>query len=83
MLDHMRDFGEFLTIKIENMALQHNEQIGDAQLEEQRLKEHKKYAIVAVATGDGIKEAFTELGVDVLIDGGQSMNPSTEDFILR
>ena len=81
VLDHMRDFGEFLTIKIENMALQHNEQIGDAQLEEQRLKEHKKYAIVAVATGDGIKEAFTELGVDVLIDGGQSMNPSTEDFI--
>lgn len=81
VLDHMRKFGEFLTIKIENMALQHNEQIGDSQLEQERLKEHKKYAVVAVATGDGIKEQFTEFGVDVIIDGGQSMNPSTEDFI--
>ena len=81
VLDHMRQFGEFLTIKIENMALQHNEQIGDSELEQERLKEHKKYAVVAVATGDGIKEQFTEFGVDVIIDGGQSMNPSTEDFI--
>lgn len=81
VLDHMRKFGEFLTIKIENMALQHNEQIGDTQLEQERLKEHKKYAVVAVATGEGIKEQFTEFGVDVIIDGGQSMNPSTEDFI--
>ena len=81
VLDHMRKFGEFLTIKIENMALQHNEQIGEGELEENRKKEHKKYAIVSVATGDGIKEQFTELGVDVIIDGGQSMNPSTEDFI--
>ena len=81
VLDHMRKFGEFLTIKIENMALQHNEQIGDSELEQERLKEHKKYALVAVATGDGIKEQFTEFGVDVIIDGGQSMNPSTEDFI--
>lgn len=81
VLDHMRQFGEFLTIKIENMALQHNEQIGDNELEAERLKEHKKYAVVAVATGDGIKEQFTEFGVDAIIDGGQSMNPSTEDFI--
>ena len=81
VLDHMRQFGEFLTIKIENMALQHNEQIGDSELEAERLKEHKKYALVAVATGDGIKEQFTEFGVDAIIDGGQSMNPSTEDFI--
>ena len=81
VLDHMRQFGEFLTIKIENMALQHNEQIGDTELEAERLKEHKKYAVVAVATGDGIKQQFTEFGVDVIIDGGQSMNPSTEDFI--
>lgn len=81
VLDHMRKFGEFLTIKIENMALQHNEQIGDTELEAERLKEHKKYAVVAVATGEGIKEQFTELGVDAIIDGGQSMNPSTEDFI--
>ncbi len=81
VLDHMRAFGEFLTIKIENMALQHNEQIGDEELASQREREHKKYALVAVASGEGIKEQFKEFGVDVIIDGGQSMNPSTEDFI--
>ena len=81
VLDHMRKFGEFLTIKIENMALQHNEQIGDSELEESRSREHFKYALVAVASGDGIKEQFKEFGVNVIIDGGQSMNPSTEDFI--
>ena len=81
VLDHMRQFGEFLTIKIENMALQHNEQISDSELEEARNKEHFKYALVAVASGDGIKEQFKEFGVNVIIDGGQSMNPSTEDFI--
>lgn len=81
VLDHMRKFGEFLTIKIENMALQHNEQIGDSELEESRAREHYKYALVAVASGDGIKEQFKEFGVNVIIDGGQSMNPSTEDFI--
>ena len=81
VLDHMRKFGEFLTIKIENMALQHNEQIGDSELEEVRSREHYKYALVAVASGEGIKQQFKEFGVNVIIDGGQSMNPSTEDFI--
>ena len=81
VLDHMRKFGEFLTIKIENMALQHNEQIGDSELEEARSREHYKYALVAVASGEGIKQQFKEFGVNVIIDGGQSMNPSTEDFI--
>ena len=81
VLDHMRKFGEFLTIKIENMALQHNEQIGESELEESRAREHYKYALVAVASGDGIKEQFKEFSVNVIIDGGQSMNPSTEDFI--
>ena len=81
VLDHMRKFGEFLTIKIENMALQHNESIGDEELEANRKTEHKKYALVAVAQGEGIKEQFKEFGVDVVIDGGQSMNPSTEDFL--
>ncbi|MCR4911165.1 MAG: DAK2 domain-containing protein [Bacilli bacterium] len=81
VLDKMRQFGEFLTIKIENMALQHNENIGDSQLEENRRKEHKKYTVVAVGQGEGIVNAFKELGVDVVISGGQTMNPSTENFI--
>ena len=81
VLDKMRQFGEFLTIKIENMSLQHNEHIGDSALAENRKKEHKKYAVVAVGQGQGIIDSFKELGVDVVISGGQTMNPSTENFI--
>ena len=81
VLDKMRQFGEFLTIKIENMSLQHNENIGDSQLKENRKREHKKYAVVAVGQGQGIIDLFKELGADIVIGGGQTMNPSTENFI--
>ena len=81
VLSKMRKFGEFLTVKIENMSLQHNETMGEEELNEKRKVEHKKYAIVAVAQGAGIKQQFEEFGVDYVIGGGQSMNPSTEDFI--
>ena len=81
VLDKMRDFGEFLTIKVENMSLQHNENIGDAALKENRKREHKKYAIVVVGQGQEITETFNDLGADIVISGGQTMNPSTENFI--
>ncbi len=81
VLSKMRKFGEFLTVKIENMSLQHNETIGEEELNEKRKVEHKKYAIVAVAQGAGIKQQFEEFGVDYVVGGGQTMNPSTEDFI--
>ena len=81
VLSKMRKFGEFLTVKIENMSLQHNETMGEEELNEKRKVEHKKYAIVAVAQGAGIKQQFEEFGVDYVIGGGQTMNPSTEDFI--
>ena len=81
VLDQMRKFGEFLTIKIENMALQHNETVSEEEREAQVKMEHKKYAVVAVASGAGIKEQFKAFGVDYIVDGGQTMNPSTEDFI--
>src|SRR5690606_18812276 len=44
-------------------------------------KEPSKYGVIAVAQGKGIKTALKELGVDVVIDGGQTMNPPTEDFV--
>ena len=81
VLDKMRQFGEFLTIKVENMSLQHNEQMSDEERELEAKREHKKYAIVAVAQGKGIKEQFEALGVDVVVSGNQTMNPSTEDFL--
>jgi len=81
VLHKMRKYGEFLTIKCENMALQHNENMSDEERETQAKREHKKYAIVAVAQGKGIVEQFKALGVDVVVSGNQTMNPSTEDFI--
>ncbi|MBP5184686.1 MAG: DAK2 domain-containing protein [Lachnospiraceae bacterium] len=77
VLAFCRQYGEFLTVKIENMTLQHNSL--DDSKEEQ--KERKKYAVVTVASGDGIREMFSELGADCVINGGQSMNPSAADFI--
>ncbi|MCF0231140.1 MAG: hypothetical protein HUJ63_02460, partial [Enterococcus sp.] len=71
VLDYCQDFGEFLTVKIENITLQHHG----------AKTPHKKYAIVTVASGKGVKKTFTELGCDVVIDGGQSRNPSVDDFV--
>ncbi|MBO4979747.1 MAG: DAK2 domain-containing protein [Clostridia bacterium] len=81
VLDHCQKFGEFLTMKIENMMLQHNAKIAQSSVEIKPRKPHKPYAIVTVASGEGIKETFASLGADVVIDGGQSMNPSAEAFI--
>ena len=81
VLHKMRKYGEFLTIKIENMALQHNETMSEEESEAKKQSEHKKYALVAVAQGKGITDQFKEFGVDVVVSGNQTMNPSTEDFI--
>ena len=81
VLHKMREFGEFLTIKAENMSLQHNETVSEKTREEEKQREHKKYAIVAVAQGKGIEEQFKAFGVDIVVSGNQTMNPSTEDFI--
>ena len=81
ILDFCQQYGEFLTLKIENMMLQHNETTIVNKTEFKRKKVHKKLGIIAVASGDGIKETFSSLGVDEIIDGGQSMNPSSGDII--
>ena len=73
------NYGEFLTLKIENMTLQHNEVIAH-QAEEEKI-EHQKYAVITTSSGKGITEYFKGLGTDVIIDGGQTNNPSAEDFI--
>ena len=81
VLHKMRKFGEFLTTKVENMSLQHNENMSEEEKEASLKREHKKYAIVAVAQGAGICSQFEALGVDVIVKGNQTMNPSTEDFL--
>lgn len=74
-------FGEFLKLKIENMQEQHEHlQIIGNEHDREEIK-HKKYALIAVAAGDGIVETFKSYRCDVVISGGQTMNPSTEDFV--
>ena len=82
VLSFCQKYGEFLKVKIENMSLQHNnlsEDVPAATVVE--TSERKQYGVVAVASGDGIKELFSELGADIIVDGGQSMNPSAEAFM--
>ena len=74
-----RQFGEFLTFKLENMQLQHNEVI-KAQNEEKKLP-HKELAMVAVVSGEGMKQLFEELGCDVVINCADTMNASSQEFI--
>lgn len=82
-----QQFGEFLTTKVENMSLQHNNREEDLSEVVAKFKmssshsEQKDYGVVAVASGFGIKKMFLESNADVIVDGGQSMNPSAEDFI--
>ena len=77
VLSHCRTWGEFLTIKVENMTLQHHENHMD-----QRFKRgHKALGIVTVAAGNGLTDSFRELGADVVIEGGQTMNPPVERFL--
>lgn len=74
VISFCQQFGEYVTFKMENMNVGHSE----SSFEE---KEHKEIAIVSVASGDGICDLFTEMGTDVIVSGGQTMNPSIEDFI--
>ncbi|MCR5095393.1 MAG: DAK2 domain-containing protein [Erysipelotrichaceae bacterium] len=80
-------YGEFVKLKIENMQLQHSTIIENAKKEEEKpaepvkKKEPKKHGIIAVAAGEGITKLFYDLGSDVVVSGGQTMNPSTEDFV--
>lgn len=74
VLDFAQQYGEFFTLKVENMDVQHDG-IKKAK------KERKKQAIVTVAVGNGLTKLFKDLRADIVISGGQTMNPSIEDFV--
>ena len=78
-LEYVHQFGEYLTVKIENMTLQHNDVV--EKKKSKRNSVRKKYAVVTVATGQGLIDTFYEFGVDEVIDGGQGKNPSTKRFL--
>lgn len=83
VLNYCQRYGEFLTLKIENMTLQHNETTVKNEFKSRNFRTgaQKKYGLVPVAAGPGVKNTFLELGCDVVVDGGQSMNPSVSDLI--
>ena len=70
VLNYAQQYGEFVTLKIENMDVQHA-----------RLGKRKEQAIVTVAVGEGLTRLFKDLRADIVISGGQTMNPSIDDFV--
>ena len=81
-LHEAMDYGSFVTVKIENMRLQHTEKVLSEQEQAPKIAEPEKpFGVVSVCVGEGIGEVFRNLGVDGLISGGQTMNPSTQDIL--
>ena len=78
VLTKCREWGEFLTIKVENMTLQHHENHMDQRYSK---RARKSLGLVTVAAGRGLTDTFREMGVDAVIEGGQTMNPSVERFL--
>lgn len=74
-------YGQLLTIKIENMKLQHENTLIESGDESAPTTEEKEYGFIATSMGDGLAKIFKDFGVDHIIEGGQTMNPSTEDFM--
>ena len=79
VIEYAQRFGEFITFKMENMSIQHNE-VMLKELDEKKSK-RKEYAMITVAPSTEIAAMFLEMGVDYVIQGGQTMNPSAENFI--
>lgn len=77
VMNYGQKFGSLMKIKVDNMREQHSALSGS----ETKKAEEKDFAVVAIAAGDGLKELFESLGVDCVLQGGQTMNPSTEDIV--
>lgn len=86
VLEFCQRYGEFLTVKIENMTLQHSDTdesfaLNKKEAEEKKIRRKRRpYALVTVASGEGISSTFREMGADLVIEGGQTQNPSVECF---
>ncbi len=81
-LHEAMDYGSFVTVKIENMRLQHTEKVmSEADKAPQIAEPEKTFGVVAVSAGEGIENVFKDLGVDRVVSGGQTMNPSTQDIL--
>lgn len=72
-------YGEFDLLQIDNLQKERHPSILDAVKEEPI--EEKEFGVITVAAGDGLKKLFTDFRADIVVSGGQTMNPSTEDFV--
>ncbi|WP_294795693.1 DAK2 domain-containing protein [uncultured Fenollaria sp.] len=87
VIEEALKLGYLKDIKIDNMRLQHNEilfseeEYKNTEKADNKPKEHKKYGFIAVSSGEGFTKIFKDLKVDEVVTGGQTMNPSTEDFM--
>ncbi len=88
ILQKALNLGELSDIKIDNMRYQHEEVLLKSELEERKanggedeIKIDKDYSFISISTGKGIDDVFNDLNVDVIVSGGQTMNPSTEDIL--
>jgi len=76
------EYGSFVTVKIENMRLQHTEKVmSEQELAPKIAEPEKPLGVVSVCAGAGLADVFMNLGVDQIISGGQTMNPSTQDIL--
>ena len=88
VLSTCQQYGEFVTLKIENMSVQHSEMSiseeecnCDECVEMRKQQAPKKFGVVCVASGEGLVDVFKQMGADYVVEGGQSMNPAAEDFV--
>lgn len=84
VMNYGQRFGSLMKVKVDNMRLQHEEVLKTdytAKVKEAAQKQKAEYGIVAVAAGEGVQELFKSMGVTTIINGGQTMNPSTEDIL--
>ena len=80
ILNYAQQFGEFLKLKLVNLKVGESAEELDFE-EEEEAKEKTEYAMISVSAGQGIEDFLKEIGVSVVVKGGQTMNPSSEDFV--
>jgi len=74
-------YGEFTEIKVENMENGHHHFLDERKIEPEKPKEWVEMAVISTSVGEGLNALFKSLNVDYVVSGGQTMNPSTEDFV--
>lgn len=78
VIEQALKLGELTNLKIDNMKYQHSENTSEAKPKEKELKE---FGFVCVSAGEGLSSVFKSLGADEIVQGGQTMNPSTQDLL--